>query len=163
MSRKHIPSSTNLQLKRIFGKDFTMDSPMIPRKFYCNGTQCSIVIKVPTTQSNFVMTAEILIANASVALTWSMFIRRQTVVNSGTHIVYQFKNWNYAEMFLNHLPRRMPSNNVTVIVSTQGKPMSIGDFMNQLEYGCNALNCNFMPMRGLERLKNELRSVGIAD
>ena len=162
LSSKYIPTYIEPQLKRTFRKDFTMDCPMIPRKFYCNGTQCSIVIKFPTTKSNFVMTAEILVANEAIDTKWSSFNKMPLVFDSGTRIIYQFTGWSDVGEFLDRLPSRMPSNKVTVVVSALGKPMSIHDFLDHIDYGCNVLQCTFQPVQGLKKLKDELRDFGIA-
>lgn len=162
MSSFYIPYYMKPQLKRMFMKDFTMDRPMIPRKFYCNGTQCSIVIKFPKPKSNFVMTAEILVANEAIDTKWSSFNKMPLVFDSGTRIVYQFTDWSHAEEFIDRLPRRMPSNKVTVMVSALGKPMSIHDFLDHIDYGCNHLECTYQPVSGLKKLKDELRDFGIA-
>jgi hypothetical protein len=162
MSRKHIPSFLNLQLMRIFRKDFTMERPMLPRKFYANGTQASIVIKFPAKQPNCVMTAEILVANEAIANMWSCFKKRQLVVDGGTHIIYQFTCWSAAGMFLDRLPGRMPSNKVTVLVSNHGNPVSIYDFLVNIDHEFFDYQCTYQPVRGLKKLKDELRDFGIA-
>ena len=158
----YTPSYIGLQLKRTFNTDFTMDRPMLPRKFYCNGTQGSILIKFPKAKSNFVMTAEILVANEAIDTKWSSFNKMPLVFDSGTRIIYQFTDWSDAGEFLDRLPNRMPSNKVTVVVSAFGKPMSIHDFLDHIDYGCTVLQCTFQPVRGLKKLKDELRDFGIA-
>ena len=162
MSSNYIPSVINQQLSSKFRADFAEHDRMLPRKFYCNGTQCSIVIKFPKTKSNFVMTAEILVANEAIDTKWSSFNKMPLVFDSGTRIVYQFSNWSDAGEFIDRLPRRMPSNKVTVMVSALGKPMSIHDFLDHIDYGGNLLECTFEPVRGLKKLKDELRDFGIA-
>lgn len=158
----YTPSCIGLQLKRTFKTDFTRHSEMLPRKFSCNGTQGSILIKFPKAKSNFVMTAEILVANEAIDTKWSSFNKMPLVFDSGTRIVYQFTDWSDVGEFLDRLPRRMPSNKVTVMVSALGKPMSIHDFLDHIDYGCNVLECTYQPVRGLKKLKDELRDFGIA-
>lgn len=139
-----------------------MDQPMIPRKFSCNGTQGSIAIKFPKAKSNFVMTAEVLVANAIIPNQWRTSNKTPMTFDSGTRIIYRFTDWSDAEEFLDRLPRSMPSNKVTVLVSTHGNPVSIYDFLDHIDYGCFDYHCTYEPVRGLKKLKDELRDFGIA-
>ena len=162
MSSIYIPYVISQQLAIKFKTDFIRHGVMRPRKFYCNGTQASVLIKFPKAKSNFVMTAEILVANEAIDTKCSSFNKMPLVFDSGTRIVYQFTDWSVAGEFLERLPRRMPSNKVTVMVSALGKPMSIHDFLDHIDYGCTVLECTYQPVRGLKKLKDELRDFGIA-
>jgi hypothetical protein len=162
MRKVYIPYVISQQLASKFRTDGNGAHPMLPRKFSCNGTQCSILIKIPTKKSNFVMTAEILVANAIIPSQWRTSNKTPMTFDSGTRIIYQFKDWSDAEEFIDRLPRRMPSNKVTVLVSNSGNPVSIYDFLDHIDYGCIDFHCTFEPVRGLKKLKDELRDFGIA-
>ncbi len=101
-------------------------------------------------------------ANEAIESKLSTFNKMPLVFDSGTRIVYQFKDWSDASRFLDRIPRRMPSNKVTVLLSTDGNPVSIHDFLDHIDYGCCAFHCTYEPVRGLKKLKDELRDFGIA-
>lgn len=84
------------------------------------------------------------------------------VLHSGTIANYRFADWTDAEEFLDRLPRRMPSNKVTLLELSNGQPMSILDFLIHIDYGCNPVKCTYQPVQGLKKLKDELRKFGIA-
>ena len=73
------------------------------------------MIKFPTTNSNFVMTADILVANESIDYQSGCHSMNKLVLHSGTIANYRFADWTDAEEFLDRLPRRMPSNKVTFL------------------------------------------------
>jgi len=162
MSSIYIPYVISQQLAVKFKADFIRHAVMRSRKFYCNGTQGSILIKFPTKKSNFVMTAEILVANAIIPSQWRTSNKTPMTFDSGSRIIYQFTNWIDVGEFLNRLPRRMPSNKLTVLVSAHGNPMSIYDFLDHIDHGGFAYHCTYEPVRGLKKLKDELRDFGIA-
>jgi hypothetical protein len=162
MSSIYIPHDIGQQLSSKFNTDFTVHERMLPRKFSCNGTQGSILIKFPIKKSNFVMTAEILVANAIIPNEWRTSVKTPMAFQSGTRIIYQFSDWSNAGEFIDRLPRRMPSNKVTVLVSAHGNPMSIYDFHDHIDHGCFDYHCTHEPLRGLKKLKDELRDFGIA-
>jgi hypothetical protein len=162
MSSIYIPYVISQQLASKFRTDGNGAHPMLPRKFSCNGTQCSILIKFPTNKSNYVMTAEILVANAIIPNAWGASNKSSLSFDSGTHIIYQFTDWNDAEEFIDRLPRRMPSNKVTVLMSNSGNPVSIYDFLEHIDHGGFAYHCTYEPVRGLKKLKDELRDFGFA-
>jgi hypothetical protein len=56
----------------------------------------------------------------------------------------------------------MPSNKLTVLMGKTGYPMSIYDFLDHIDYGCFPFHCTYEPVRGLKKLKDELRDFGIA-
>jgi hypothetical protein len=108
------------------------------------------------------MTAEILVANAIIPSQWRTSNKTPMTFDSGSRIIYQFTNWIDVGEFLNRLPRRMPSNKLTVLVSAHGNPMSIYDFLDHIDHGGFAYHCTYEPVRGLKKLKDELRDFGIA-
>jgi hypothetical protein len=146
----------------MFRADFTEHDLMLPRKFSCNGTQGSIQVKFPHKKSNVVMTAEILVANVFIPFEWRTAVKTPMSFDSGSRIIYRFTDWSDAQDFLDRLPHRMPSNMVTVLVSAQGNPMSIYEFLDHIDYGCFDYQCTHEPVRGLKKLKDELRDFGIA-
>ncbi len=162
MSSMYIPYVISQQLAIKFKTDFIRHGVMRPRKFCCSGTQASVLIKFPTKKSNFVMTAEILVANAIIPNAWGTSNKTSLSFDSGTRIIYQFTDWSDAEEFIDRLPRRMPSNKVTVLESNSGNPVSIYDFLDHIDYGCFDYHCTYEPVRGLKKLKDELRDFGIA-
>lgn len=158
----YIPSDISQQLAVKFKADFIRHSVMLPRKFYCNGTQGSVLVKFPAKKSNFVMTAEILVANAIIPNQWRTSNKTPMTFDSGTRIIYRFTDWSVAGEFIDRLPGRMPSNKVTVLMSNSGKPVSIYDFLDHIDYGCFDYHCTYEPVHGLKKLKDELRDFGIA-
>ncbi len=108
------------------------------------------------------MTAEILAANVTIPTEWRTTVKTPMVFDSGSRIMYRFTDWDDAQDFIERLPRRMPSNKVTVLVSANGNPVSIYDFLDHIDYGCIDFHCTFEPVRGLKKLKDELRDFGIA-
>ena len=135
---------------------------MKPRKLSFEGVDCRVVLKLHPVSSPAVMSAEFLIANETFNRNISTFSKKPFVFDSGSCITYQFYNWTQVEKFLERLPVHIPSNKVTIPVTANGHPMSIYDFIQHVDFGGTKYQCSYQPVRGMKKLREELRSFGIA-
>ena len=161
MFSKNIPECVNRQLKRKLNVNFSRYGRMVPRKLSLEGADCRFILKVPGKNSNVVMTADFLVANEMVKRDNSNFRKKPVAFDNGSRITYQFTNWTQVEQFLDRLPERMPSNQVTIPIAN-GVPLTIHDFLNHIDYGGWYYQCSYQPVSGMKKLKDELRDFGIA-
>jgi len=108
------------------------------------------------------MTAEFLVAAKSVAGGRGVFRKKSMSFDNGTRITYQFLNWTEVDWFLERLPERMPSNQVTVPIAAGGHPLTVQSFLYHIDFGGGDYQYSYHPVRGMKKLQDELRDLGIA-
>ena len=168
----NISSSADVQVKRRFNVDIANCNKMHKRLLRFRTDDVCIWLEVPKDNREVLINVHILVTERK---HWfeSCDIRTNVIkgqgvslrideVRGGTKRTYSFHSWETFEVFLSRLPSYMPSGKTTYITDPDGLPIEADDLLTHLHKGTGKISSVSSSRSSLQRLRYQMRNLGVA-